>query len=93
MGLFPSPAQPFYYIGSPIFARTTIRLEGGRSFTIETPNAAPDAIYVARAELNGRPLARAWLKQEEVACGGTLRLVMSTQPTDWGRNAPPPPQQ
>jgi len=93
MGLFPSPAQPFYYIGSPIFTRTTIRLDGGRSFVIEAPNASPDAIYVARAELNGHPLDRAWLKQDEVASGGTLRLAMSTQPTDWGRNAPPPPQQ
>lgn len=92
MGLFPSPAQPFYYIGSPMFARTTIRLEGGRSFVIEAQGASDDAIYVAHAELNGHPLDRVWLKQEEIAAGGTLRLAMTNQPTDWGRTAPPPPQ-
>ncbi|HEX5182929.1 MAG TPA: GH92 family glycosyl hydrolase [Allosphingosinicella sp.] len=92
MGLFPSPAQPFYYIGSPVFARTRIRLEGGRSFVMEAPDASPEAIYVVRATLNGRPLDRAWLKQEEVAAGGTLRLEMSSRPSDWGRNAPSPPQ-
>ncbi|HEY1604171.1 MAG TPA: GH92 family glycosyl hydrolase [Allosphingosinicella sp.] len=92
VGLFPSPAQSFYYIGSPIFARTTIRLEGGRSFVIEAQGASPDALYIAGATLNGRPLDCAWLKQEEVAAGGVLRLEMSSRPTDWGRNAPAPPQ-
>src|SRR6202012_5598203 len=56
MGLFPGPAQIFSYLAPPLSTRTTIRLEGGRAFVIEAPEASPDALYVAGATLNVRPL-------------------------------------
>ena len=34
-GSIPNAGQPYYYIASPLFARSTIRLESGRSFAIE----------------------------------------------------------
>ena len=50
------------------------------------------------ASLNGKPLARAWLRHSEVVAGGKLELVMGPNPNlGWGsgldelppRNFPP----
>jgi putative alpha-1,2-mannosidase len=73
-----------------LFARTTIRLEGGRSFIIEAQGTSDTAIYVQRAELNGRPLDRAWLTHKEIVAGGRLVLAMGEAPSRWGAGVPPP---
>ena len=87
IGLYPSTGQPFYYVGSPLFDRATLRLRGGRSFTIERRGAGP---VVVAATLDGRPLDRAWLEHREVAAGGTLVLVMGDVPSGWGAGQRPP---
>jgi predicted alpha-1,2-mannosidase len=92
MGLFPNAGQPFYYIGSPVFARTVIHLEHGRSFVVEAPNTSAANLYVQGAELNGRKIDRAWLTHEEVARGGKLVLQLGPRPSVWGTDAPSPPQ-
>ena len=92
IGLFPNAGQPFYYIASPVFTRSTLFLEGGRQFTIEAVGVSDRAIYVQRALLNGRPIDRAWLTHAEVAAGGRLTLVMGAAPSPWARTGPPPPQ-
>jgi predicted alpha-1,2-mannosidase len=89
VGLFPNAGQPFYYIGSPIFPRSVLKLEGDRAFTIEAPAASETNLYVQSARLNGRSLDRAWLTHEEVARGGVLSLEMGPAPARWDRRAPP----
>jgi putative alpha-1,2-mannosidase len=46
--------------------------------------------YVQSAELNGKKLARAWLKHSEIAAGGPLVLRMGPAPLQWGREERPP---
>lgn len=92
LGLFPNAGQPFYYIGSPVFTRSVIHLEHGRRFVVEAPQASPENLYVQQAQLNGRPLARAWLMHDEVVKGGKLVLHMGPEPAAWARNSAPPPQ-
>jgi predicted alpha-1,2-mannosidase len=90
MGLYPNAGQPFYYICSPLFQRSTISLGGGRSFIIEAPETSATNLYVQSATLNGRALDRAWLKHEEIARGGRLELRMGPTPATWGRDNRPP---
>jgi predicted alpha-1,2-mannosidase len=90
MGLYPNAGQPFYYIGSPVFARVAIDLGGGRKFVIEAPGTSASNRYVQSAELNGKKLDRAWLTHAEIAGGGKLVLVMGARVSDWGRGARPP---
>lgn len=89
-GLFPNAGQPFYYIGSPIFERSTFALEGGKTFTV-VARGAGDAIYVTGAKLNGRTIDRAWLTHEELASGGTLELTMAKAPGVWASRFTAPP--
>lgn len=90
IGLFPSAGQPFYYIGSPIFRRTTIHLERGRDFRIIAEGTSATNVYVQSAELNGRSLDRARLTHDELIGGGRLVLHMGPHPSRWstGDTAP-----
>jgi predicted alpha-1,2-mannosidase len=89
-GLFPNAGQPFYYIGSPLFERSTFSLEGGKRFTVAAKGAG-EAIYVTGARLNGKPIDRAWITHEELAAGGLLELTMAKAPAAWASRFAPPP--
>jgi predicted alpha-1,2-mannosidase len=89
MGLYPLAGQPIYFIGSPIFTRSTIHLAEGKTFTISAANTSAAAKYVQSAELNGKPLHRAWLTHNEIAAGGRLTLHMGTTPAHWDTEPPP----
>lgn len=91
IGLFPNAGQPFYYIGSPLFLRSTIQVGSGRRLVIEAQGNSPKNIYVQRAEWNGKPLTRAWLTHDEVKGGGTLALHMGPYPAPWAERGPRPP--
>jgi predicted alpha-1,2-mannosidase len=97
IGLGPStPGAPFWVIGSPQFPRATIRLGEAPSagtFTVEAPGASLLAKYVRSAALDGAPLDRAWIEDEAIRAGGTLRLEMGSSPNEaWAssRAARPP---
>ncbi len=83
IGLYPNAGQPFYYIGSPLFPRSTLDLGDGRTFTVEAPQTSDVNLYVVGARLNGRPVDRAWLTHAEVAAGGVLTLDMAATPGNW----------
>jgi predicted alpha-1,2-mannosidase len=89
MGLYPLAGQPIYFIGSPLFQRSSIHLAANKTFIIAAPATSASAIYVQAAKLNGKPLHRAWLTHAEVIAGGELRLTMGTTPTPWDTEPPP----
>jgi putative alpha-1,2-mannosidase len=92
LGFYPvSPGIPVYTIGSPIFTRASIRMDHGRTFTVEARNSSRSNKYIQSATLNGRPLNRTWFTHEDLIKGGTLILVMGDRPNyRWGIESPPP---
>ena len=92
MGIYPvTPGLPMYNIGTPFFPRVTLQLSSGRTFVIEAKETSATNKYIQSAELNGKPLDRAWLRHSELAAGGRLVLVMGSRPNKaWGANTPPP---
>jgi putative alpha-1,2-mannosidase len=91
IGLYPNAGQPFYYIGSPLFSKTTIKVHHDKEFVIEAEENSAANIYIQRAELNGRKLERAWLSHEEIVSGGHLVLHMGSKPLGWARDGALPP--
>jgi predicted alpha-1,2-mannosidase len=94
MGFYPvCPGTPVYEIGSPIFAKTVIRMSNGKDFTIVANHVSAQNKYIQSALLNGKPLDKPWFSHAEVASGGTLILEMSDKPNrNWGStpaDAPP----
>jgi predicted alpha-1,2-mannosidase len=98
MGFYPvCPGDGIYILGSPLFAKATIRLDprwhSGKSFTITAKNSSTANCYIQGARLNGKPHNRAWIKHTEIVAGGTLELVMGPEPNKaWGSSAADMPQ-
>ena len=84
-----SPVDGVYIIGSPLFDEVSIRLDpkyyAGHDFTVIAHDNSAKNIYIQSAKLNGKPLARAWIKHAEIVGGGTLEFVMGPTPNkNWG---------
>jgi predicted alpha-1,2-mannosidase len=90
MGFYPvCPGSNVYILGSPLFSRTTIRLDpkwhAGTNFTIVAKDNSPENIYVRSARLNGKAITRAWITHDEIVSGATLELTMGSAPNvEWG---------
>lgn len=90
MGIFPNAGQDVYLIGSPLYPATVIHLSEGKLFRIEARGTSPENKYVVAAELNGKPLDRAWFRHADILYGGSLVLTMSDRPGAWPTGPPPP---
>jgi putative alpha-1,2-mannosidase len=94
LGFYPvNPGRPVYEIGSPIFAKSIIRLSNGKDFTIVADQVSAQNKYIQSAQLNGQPLNKPWFQQSDIANGGMLVLKMGDKPNmQWGSapgDAPP----
>jgi predicted alpha-1,2-mannosidase len=87
------PSSPNYILGSPIFDRVTIHLEGGKNFEIVALNNSDKNRYIQSAMLNGKPWMKTWFSHGDIANGGKLVLKMGPVPNkEWGSkpDAAPP---
>lgn len=86
MGLYPmNPASAEYEIGSPIFQKSTINLEKGKTFVIEAENVSDKNFYIQSATLNGVEFNKTAISHQELLKGGILHFVMGPQPNkNWG---------
>ncbi|GGW56150.1 alpha-1 2-mannosidase [Streptomyces xantholiticus] len=80
-----------YAIGSPLFTRATVHLEGGRELVVKAPKNSAENIYVQDLRVNGKKWNSTALRHEVIAKGGTLQFDMGPKPSTWGtgRNAAP----
>jgi putative alpha-1,2-mannosidase len=89
--------EPTYEIGSPIFDKVIINLDGryykGDTFVIEARNNSVENKYVQSATLDGKPLSKPWFYHRQLVDGGKLVLQMGPEPNkNWGsapQAAPP----
>ncbi len=78
------PSTGRYLIGSPLFAKATLNVGQGRTFTVKTVGADAGHIYIQKATLNGRPYTRSYIDYADIARGGELVLSMGAKPSRWG---------
>lgn len=86
MGFYPvTVGNPTYNIGSPLFEKTTIHLENGKSFTIKAHNCSWNNKYIQSAKMNGETLDKPWFTHDNIVNGGVLELEMGDRPNKkWG---------
>ncbi len=94
LGFYPvCPGSPEYEIGSPIFAKSVIRLGNGKTFNVIANHVSDRNKYIQSAQLNGKTLKKAWFEHADISNGGTLILEMTDKPNlEWGsapEDAPP----
>lgn len=81
MGLYSvCPGTNQYVIGSPLFRKTTLKLENGKKFIVTAKNNDKTHVYIQSATLNGRPFTKNYLTYQQIHQGGQLVLNMSDQP-------------
>jgi predicted alpha-1,2-mannosidase len=85
LGFYPvAPGSNEYILGRPFLPSATLRLPNGKRFTVIADRLDDAHTYVGSVSLNGKPLARAFLRHEELMAGGELRFTMQAEPSrDW----------
>lgn len=80
-----SPAlvgAPVYYLNVPVFKTLTYQLPASKSFKITTENFGKGNIYISNVKLNGKPIDRTWITQQEINNGGELVITASKTPNE-----------
>ena len=90
LGIYPEiPGVPGFVVGSPLFSKAMIRRDDGTTIQI-IGKGAPDNYYVNALTVNGKEWNSLWIPWSELSQGGILDFSLADQPSDWGKNSPPP---
>ncbi|MGW4047070.1 GH92 family glycosyl hydrolase [Streptomyces sp. NPDC004721] len=73
-----------YAIGSPLFTKATVHLDGGRDLVIQAPKNNAKNVYVQGVRFNGKAWNSTSLPHSLLSKGGVLQFDMSPRPSSWG---------
>lgn len=83
-GLYPvNPASGDYMIGSPLYARMSLRLANGNTFIVDAENNSAKNMYIQSATINGKPRTIPVITWEQIQKGEPVRFVMGANPSKW----------
>lgn len=81
LGFYPvAPASDQYALGSPVIKTAVLKLENGKTLTIEARNQSDKNVYVEKVVVNGKELNRNYLTHAEITNGGKITFYMSGKP-------------
>ncbi|UIJ44244.1 GH92 family glycosyl hydrolase [Sphingomonas cannabina] len=81
LGFYPvTPGSLEYVIGRPFVDRATLNLPNGKRFTVVADGLSDANRYVGEVLLDGKPLARGYIRHQEIMAGGELRFRMNETP-------------
>ncbi|MBC7898687.1 MAG: glycoside hydrolase family 92 protein [Saprospiraceae bacterium] len=78
LGFYPvAPGSDQYALGSPVIKTATIKLENGKTLSIEALNQSDKNVYVEKVLVNGKQIDRPYLTHAEIINGGKITFYMS----------------
>jgi predicted alpha-1,2-mannosidase len=81
LGFYPvAPASDQYQLGSPAIKTAVLKLENGKTLTIEAQNQSDKNVYVQKVLINGKEITRNYITHAEIINGGKLIFLMSDKP-------------
>jgi len=81
LGFYPvAPASNEYVLGRPFVNRAVLHLPGGKTFTVVADHLDQAHPWVGSVTLDGKPLDRTYVTQDEIEAGGELRFTMASKP-------------
>jgi predicted alpha-1,2-mannosidase len=79
IGFYPvAPGSDEYSIGSPAINNAVIKLDNGKTFTINVKNQSDKNVYIQKMTLNGQPLTGLTIKHSDITNGGELVFYMGS---------------
>src|SRR5574344_298349 len=81
LGFYPiCPGSDTYVLGSPLFSKTTIRLENGEHITINSRNQSHKNCYILSATINNVPINNSLINTATFRHGCTMNFEMGSEP-------------
>ena len=81
LGFYPvAPASDHYDLGSPLIKTAVLKLENGKTLTIEAKNQSDKNVYVREVLVNGKGVNRNYITHAEIMNGGKITFTMSDKP-------------
>ena len=81
MGFYPvDPVSCEYVLGAPQIPQMSLKLPGGKRFTVKANGLGEENKYVESVLLNGKPVEGFTISHSDVIAGGTLEFNMTNQP-------------
>jgi putative alpha-1,2-mannosidase len=81
LGFYPvAPGSDRYELGSPAIKSAVLKLENGRTLTIEAVDQSDKNVYVQKVAVNGKTINRNYLTHAEIMAGGKITFYMSERP-------------
>ncbi|MFB6612034.1 GH92 family glycosyl hydrolase [Agromyces sp. NPDC056379] len=88
LGLYPlQVGSTDLVIGSPLFDKATVHLDGGADLVINAQNNSSENVYVQSLTIDGEPWTSTSIDSNVLTDGATLDFVMGAEPSTWGTNA------
>ncbi|MEO8573587.1 MAG: glycoside hydrolase domain-containing protein, partial [Pyrinomonadaceae bacterium] len=81
LGFYPvAPGSGQYALGSPAIKTAVLKLENGKTLSIEAKNQSDKNVYVRSVAVNGQTIKRSYLTANEIMNGGSIVFYMSDSP-------------
>lgn len=81
LGFYPvCPATDQYVLGAPLFKKTTLNLENGKTVVINAPANSDKNRYIQSLQFNNQSWNKNWINHFELLKGGSMNIVMSSTP-------------
>ncbi len=81
LGFYPvAPGSDRYALGSPAIKTAVLRLENGKTLTIDAVNQSDKSVYVESVAINGQKLNRNYITHSELITGGKIVFHMGEKP-------------
>jgi len=81
LGFYPvCPGSPEYALGAPLFKKTIIHLENGKTITIDAPTNSADNRYIDNMQVDGEKYDKNYLSYPELIKGMHLKFKMQSKP-------------
>lgn len=92
-----TPGSNLFVLGSPAFKKVKIKLENGKTFTINAINSEADKFYVNSIKLNDVARSENFLSYQDIMNGGKIEFEMNNKAPDrksveWLKELSDPPQ-
>jgi predicted alpha-1,2-mannosidase len=81
LGFYPvCPGTTQYVIGTPLFRKVTVKLEGGKTLTIEAPQSNTANKYIKQVKRNGMAHLKNWFDHMDLLKGGNIQFELVDTP-------------
>ena len=78
-----------YIIGSPLFDKVTVHLEGGKDLVIEAKNNSSENVYLQSMTFDGKAYNDCFIDHADLVKGGHIVFEMGAEPSTWGAGSEP----